>query len=56
MDRLIQGSAVFYKVQQEILIHVAEIITDILGSDSPFLPLKDSSSGIEVGNNQGLVS
>ena len=55
MNHLVQGSAVFYKVQQEILIHVAEIITDILGPDSPFTPLKDPSSGIEIVNNQGLV-
>lgn len=47
------GGAVFYTIQQEILIHVARIITDKLGRDSPFMPLQGPNTDGEIVNSQG---
>lgn len=50
-------SAIYYSIQQEILVHVAHIITDILGTDSPFTPLQSPSSSVleSVGSSEGHV-
>ncbi|KAG0600767.1 hypothetical protein M758_11G059000 [Ceratodon purpureus] len=43
----------FCDTQQEILLHTAKIITDILGTDSPYAPLvEDPSSEVKVVDNQ----
>jgi MscS family membrane protein len=47
-----QRGPLFFTIQQEILIHVAQIITDILGPDSPFTPLKPPSSDVNFMKNQ----
>ncbi|KAG0618812.1 hypothetical protein M758_4G093200 [Ceratodon purpureus] len=49
------GGEVFYRYQQEILIQVAHIITDILGPDSPFTPIKVPNSDTSVVSSEGLV-
>lgn len=52
-----QGGVVYHKIQQEILVHIAHLITEALGSDSPFTPLEPSSPTAD-GNKQlepGLI-
>lgn len=46
------GGASYYTIQQEILIHVARIITDKLGNDSPFTPLTVPSTDEKTVNTQ----
>lgn len=48
-----QGDEDFYNIQQEILLHTTDIITDLLGSDSPYAPpVEVSNSEVEFGNSQ----
>lgn len=49
------GGAVFYRIQQEILVQTAQIITDILGPDSPFMPLDTSSTQESERRNEERV-
>lgn len=42
----------FCNTQQEILLQAAEIITDILGSDSPYAPLVEVPSSVEIVNSK----
>jgi hypothetical protein len=49
---LAQEDEAFCNTQQEILLQAAEIITDILGSDSPYAPLVEVPSSVEIVNSK----
>ena len=49
--RELQESASFYRIKQEILLHVAQIITDALGEDSPFTARGKQSKNLSNNGN-----